>query len=50
MSEEIVKEVELEEGREHSGKNCWILKFRGIESVEEVISNYFQEEHTNAFF
>nr|BAE71246.1 hypothetical protein [Trifolium pratense] len=36
MSEESVKEVELEEGREHSGKNCWILKFRGIESVEEA--------------
>ncbi|GAU18774.1 hypothetical protein TSUD_80630 [Trifolium subterraneum] len=36
MSDESVTEVELEEGREHYGKNCWILKFRGIESVEEA--------------
>ncbi|XP_058731631.1 uncharacterized protein LOC131603351 [Vicia villosa] len=36
MSGETVKEVELEEGREHSGQNCWLIKFRGIDSAEEA--------------
>ncbi|KAI5384817.1 hypothetical protein KIW84_071706, partial [Lathyrus oleraceus] len=36
MGGETVKEVELEEGREHSGQNCWIIKFRGIDSVEKA--------------
>jgi len=37
MGGESVQEIELEEGREHSGQNCWILKFTGIDSAEEVI-------------
>ncbi|CAI8618749.1 unnamed protein product [Vicia faba] len=36
MSGETVKEVELEKGREHSGQDCWIIRFRGIDSVEEA--------------
>lgn len=29
-------EVELVEGRGHPGQKSWILKFEGIDSVEEV--------------
>lgn len=36
MGGENVQEIELEEGREHSGQNCWILKFSGIDSAEEA--------------
>lgn len=36
MGGESVQEIELEEGREHSGQNCWILKFTGIDSAEEA--------------
>ncbi|XP_004504243.1 uncharacterized protein [Cicer arietinum] len=36
MGGESVQQVELEEGREHIGKNCWILRFKGINSVEEA--------------
>lgn len=42
MSGETVKEVELEEGREHSGQNCWIIKFRGIDSAEEVTVTFLR--------
>ncbi|KAK7369188.1 hypothetical protein VNO80_11223 [Phaseolus coccineus] len=31
-----IQEVELEEGREHPGLKSWILKFRGIETVEQA--------------
>lgn len=35
--EEMIQEVELEEGREHPGQKSWILKFRGVNSVEQVL-------------
>ncbi|BAT73560.1 hypothetical protein LR48_Vigan01g038000 [Vigna angularis] len=31
-----IQEVELEEGREHPGLKSWILKFRGIDTVEQA--------------
>lgn len=31
---EIIKEVELVEGREHPGQKSWILSFSGIETVD----------------
>ena len=34
---EMIQEVELEEGREHPGQKSWILKFRDIDSVEQVL-------------
>jgi len=49
MGGESVQEIELEEGREHSGQNCWILKFTGIDSAEEVINNHSQEEYTSGY-
>ncbi|CAJ1938428.1 unnamed protein product [Sphenostylis stenocarpa] len=33
---ENIEEVELEEGREHPGLKSWILKFRGIDTVEQA--------------
>lgn len=33
---EMIQEVELEEGREHPGQKIWILKFRGIDTVEKA--------------
>ncbi|RDX63807.1 rimM [Mucuna pruriens] len=33
---ETIQEVELEEGREHHGLKSWILKFRGIDTVEQA--------------
>ncbi|KAL3020602.1 hypothetical protein AAZX31_05G153300 [Glycine max] len=33
---ESVQEVELEEGREHPALKSWILKFRGIDTVEQA--------------
>ncbi|KAI9127207.1 hypothetical protein K1719_001766 [Acacia pycnantha] len=33
---EMIQEVELEEGREHPGRKSWILKFRGIDTVEQA--------------
>ncbi|XP_028755798.1 uncharacterized protein LOC114715170 [Neltuma alba] len=33
---EMIQEVELEEGREHPGQKSWILKFRGIDTVEQA--------------
>ncbi|KAF7840404.1 Ribosome maturation factor rimM [Senna tora] len=34
--EEMIQEVELEEGREHPGQKSWILKLRGINTVEQA--------------
>lgn len=34
---EMIQEVELEEGREHPGQKSWILKFRGIDTAEQVL-------------
>lgn len=36
MGGQSIQEVELEEGREHPGLKSWILKFRGIDTVEQV--------------
>lgn len=33
---ETIREVELVEGRGHPGQKTWILKFGGIDTVEEV--------------
>ncbi|KAI4295369.1 hypothetical protein L6164_035423 [Bauhinia variegata] len=33
---ETIQEVELEEGREHPGQKSWILKFRGIDTVDQA--------------
>ncbi|KAL2343224.1 hypothetical protein Fmac_004509 [Flemingia macrophylla] len=33
---EAIKQVELEEGREHPGLKSWILKFRGIDTVDQA--------------
>lgn len=33
---EKIQEVELVEGRGHSGQKTWILKFGGIDTVEQV--------------
>ncbi|TKY60101.1 Ribosome maturation factor RimM [Spatholobus suberectus] len=33
---ETIQQVELEEGREHPGLKSWILKFRGIDTVEQA--------------
>lgn len=54
MGGETVRQVELEEGREHAGQNSWILRFRGINTVEQVmlILNYLnaRKELSNALF
>ncbi|KAK7399729.1 hypothetical protein VNO78_10918 [Psophocarpus tetragonolobus] len=33
---ESIQQVELDEGREHPGLKSWILKFRGIDTVEQA--------------
>lgn len=33
---EMIQEVELEEGRGHPGQKSWILKFKGINTVDQV--------------
>ncbi|XP_024020535.1 uncharacterized protein LOC21398744 [Morus notabilis] len=33
---ETIQEVELEEGRGHPGQKSWILKFRGIDTVDQA--------------
>ncbi|PON41749.1 Translation protein, beta-barrel domain containing protein [Parasponia andersonii] len=33
---DMIQEVELEEGRGHPGQKSWILKFRGIDSVDQA--------------
>lgn len=35
-SGETVREVELVEGRGHAGQKSWILKLRGIDTVDQV--------------
>jgi len=40
-----IQEVELEEGREHHGLKSWILKFRGIETVEQVFRSLPNNEN-----
>lgn len=42
LGRETIQEVELEEGRGHPGQKSWILKFRGIDTVDQVkASNVF---------
>ncbi|XP_057746283.1 uncharacterized protein LOC130965541 isoform X2 [Arachis stenosperma] len=36
LSAETLREVELEEGREHPALKSWILKFKGIDSVDQA--------------
>ncbi|KAG5025252.1 hypothetical protein JHK86_021166 [Glycine max] len=36
LGRESVQEVELEEGREHPALKSWILKFRGIDTVDQA--------------
>ncbi|KAL5577128.1 hypothetical protein UlMin_018827 [Ulmus minor] len=36
LGREIIKEVELEEGRGHPGQKSWILKFNGIDTVDQA--------------
>lgn len=36
----MIQEVELVEGRGHPGQKSWILKFRGIDSVDQVRDQY----------
>ncbi|WVZ26637.1 hypothetical protein V8G54_005181 [Vigna mungo] len=36
LGAQSIQEVELEEGREHPGLKSWILKFRGIDTVEQA--------------
>ncbi|GKU94266.1 hypothetical protein SLEP1_g7785 [Rubroshorea leprosula] len=33
---ETIQEVELVEGREHPGRNGWILRFRGVDTVDQA--------------
>ncbi|XP_023520284.1 uncharacterized protein LOC111783596 [Cucurbita pepo subsp. pepo] len=33
---EEIREVDLEEGREHPGRKSWILKFKGIDAAEQA--------------
>lgn len=37
LGDEIIREVELIEGREHPAHKCWILAFHGIDTVDQVI-------------
>ncbi|XP_016191296.1 uncharacterized protein LOC107632144 isoform X2 [Arachis ipaensis] len=36
LNAETLREVELEEGREHPALKSWILKFKGIDSVDQA--------------
>jgi hypothetical protein len=36
LGQEIVQEVELVEGRGHPGQKSWILRFRGIDTEDQV--------------
>ncbi|KAE9601218.1 putative 16S rRNA processing protein RimM [Lupinus albus] len=36
LGEETIQEVELEQGRHHPAHNNWILKFKGIDTVDQA--------------
>ncbi|XP_019461440.1 PREDICTED: uncharacterized protein LOC109360777 [Lupinus angustifolius] len=36
LGEETIQEVELEQGRNHPAHNSWILKFKGIDTVDQA--------------
>lgn len=41
MGQDKIDEVELVEGRPHPAQKSWILKFRGLDDVDQVsVSGY----------
>jgi hypothetical protein len=36
LGEETVQEVELVEGKGHAGQKSWILRLKGIDTVDQV--------------
>lgn len=51
MGQDKIHEVELVEGRPHPAQKSWILKFRGLDDVDQVsVSGYHMRASEDTVF